>query len=108
MILLYAPDPDYLHNDPDFVSIPYAHIVPGHIDPNLFKAKDVNYDGGPKIKLPEAEQPNYDIPHDNPPQGLQQPTKNLSHYNDLFMRLPYDEKNKSVATSKLLSVRDWR
>ncbi len=115
MILEWAPDPDFEHNDPDFISVPFAHIVPGTIDLTLFKAKDINYENGPNIVLPEHEKDFKALKMTEDLKKLEeklaQPIAlaNLSHYSDLFsMRIPVDPKNQPVATASLLSDRRFR
>ena len=101
-----------LYTDGTQITIPFAHVVPGQVDPSLFKAADIAYYNGPRINLA-----NYagegTMPVVRMMSGASYPKMaklgDAVHFdnNETLSKHLYSADD-SISNKKLLSVRDWR
>ena len=100
-----------LYTDGTQITIPYGSVVPGDVDPSLYKAADIAYYNGPIINLA-----NYagegTMPVVRMMSGKNYPMAKLGdsvHFdnNETLSKHLYSAKD-TISNKKLLSVRDWR
>ena len=68
---------DGLYHPTAMYSLPGARVVPGVIDPRLYKFRDVAIPGGPAINLRYHDEDPSDMVQDTEPQPIAKPNKKL-------------------------------